>query len=241
MRVRLISKTAPVWGVGEREVVSPDDTPQMTAEQMMIYIARVSSPQNQTNHLTAARLLKYCIDHGHWSVFDMADMTVEVETSRAISAQVVRHWSMDGVEVVGDFRYQEFSQRYAQVVGFETYEARRQADKNRQGSVDDLPDEDKEWFLCAQSAVQSSAGALYDEAVRRGIAKECARFLLPMSAKTRFYMKGTVRSWVHYLRPRCAPDAQAEHREIALDIRQVFAQEFPATCEAALDFKLPES
>ena len=211
-----------------------------TADDLMVYQARVSSPKNQVDTLTAPRLLKYCIEHGHWSVFDMADMTVEVHTSRAISAQVVRHWSFDGLEVVGDFRFQEFSQRYAQVLEFEKYEARAPHPKNRQASQDTLPQDVKEWFNTAQGAVNDAAAELYNEALEKGIAKECARFLLPMSASTTFYMKGTARSWIHYLSQRSTEaGAQKEHVDIADQIRDIFKNTFPITFAGAFGEKTP--
>lgn len=205
-----------------------------TADQLIVYEARVSSPPKQTETLTAPRLLHYCLRKGHWSIFDMADMTVEVSTCRAISAQVVRHWSFDGIEVTPEFRFQEFSQRYAEVASFETWEARRQDVENRQGSIDDLPADVKKWFLDAQAATQDSALVLYQEAISRGIAKECARVLLPMSAATRFYMKGSCRSWIHYLRARrSGSGAQKEHSDVADLILQIFNAEFPVVSEAA--------
>jgi thymidylate synthase (FAD) len=212
MKVKLISVTAPV-------------EQGMTAEQLMVYTARVSSPQNQANLDTAPKLLRYCIKNGHWSVFAMADMTVEIETSRAISAQILRHKSFD---------FQEFSQRYAEVSGFETYEARRQDVKNRQNSLDDLPAGLKQWFLEAQGRVQKESQALYDYALEQGVAKECARFLLPMSASTRLYMKGSVRSWIHYFERRREGSTQREHRDIADAIWEIFRKVFPVVAEAIL-------
>lgn len=226
MKVEFVSKTAPSRRLLALGIKDADD--------LMIYKARVSSPQNQVDTLSAPRLLNYCIKQGHWSVFDMADMTVEVVTSRAISAQVVRHWSFDGVEVVGDFRFQEYSQRYAKVLAFETYEARAPHPKNRQASLDTLSPDVKEWFAKAQGAVNDAAVELYEQALEKGIAKECARFLLPMSAQTTFFMKGTARSWIHYLTQRSsAAGAQKEHVDIADKIRDIFKEEFPVTFEGA--------
>lgn len=197
-------------------VTKPCDS-EINPEQLMGYCARVSSP-NQNDTSTASRLLEYCIKRGHWSVFEMADMTVEIETSRAISAQILRHRS---------FSFQEFSQRYAQTTSFETYPARRQDVKNRQNSIDNLPDIEKAWFLGAQKEMQSLANGYYNEALEKGIAKECARFLLPMSASTKLYMKGSVRSWIHYLQVRSHSSTQQEHREIAEEIRKIFESQFP--------------
>lgn len=231
MKVRLISTTTPAYGLELQGI--------KTADELMVYAARVSSPQNQPNVDTGPRLLRYCIRNGHWSVFDMADMTVEVTTSRAISAQVVRHWSFDGLEVAGDFRFQEFSQRYAEVLQFEWYEARAPHPKNRQLSENTLSEEQKEWFRQHQERMRIICESLYREALERGIAKECARFLLPMSATTTFYMKGSCRSWIHYLKqrsPQCgAQGVQPEHGAIADAIAALFADIFPQTYEAAFD------
>lgn len=229
MSVKLVSLTVPTPELQERGL--------KTAEDLMVYTARVSSPQNQGTPETGERLLRYCICHGHWSVFDMADMTVEVVTSRAISAQVVRHWSFDGLEVAGDFRFQEFSLRYAGMTGFETYEARAPHPKNRQLSVDTLPESTKQQFMEMQEYMQEKGEEMYLHALELGIAKECARFLLPMSATTTFYMKGTVRSWIHYLKqrsPLCgAEGVQPEHAEIADRISAVFAESFPVVYRGA--------
>lgn len=233
MNVRIVSATIPSAAMQEQGIFTPD--------ALMVYAARVSSPQNQPNVDTGPRLLRYCIRNGHWSVFDMADMTVEVTTSRAISAQVVRHWSFDGLEVAGDFRFQEFSQRYAEVLSFETYEARAPHPKNRQLSEDALSEHQKVWFRQQQEYLQTISESLYEEALERGVAKECARFLLPMSATTTFYMKGTCRSWIHYLKqrsPQCgAQGVQPEHGAIADAIATFFADVFPYTYEAAFDVK----
>lgn len=193
------------------------------AEEIMAYCARVSSPQNQDNHETAPKLLAYCIRHAHWSVFEMADMTMEIQTSRAISAQILRHRS---------FSFQEFSQRYATVTEFETYTARRQDLKNRQNSTDDLPAHTRKAFLASQLLVQDLAQREYDRAIASGVAKECARFLLPMSTATRLYMKGSVRSWVHYLQARDAEGVQKEHRGIAQLAKGIFTREFPPVSSA---------
>tara|TARA_B100000029_G_scaffold335957_1_gene328077 strand:+ start:572 stop:1189 length:618 start_codon:yes stop_codon:yes gene_type:complete len=191
------------------------------AENLIAYCARVSS-KNQNNP-NIEKLLKYCYEHGHWSVFETAYITIEIETSRAISAQILRHRS---------FTFQEFSQRYAEVPDFITYKARRQDTKNRQKSIDDMSFEDKHWFDIAQDRVQSLTAALYLDALDKGIAKEQARFLLPMSSKTKLYMTGNVRSWIHYLDQRCKWDTQQEHREIALKIRDIIIKELPTISKA---------
>ena len=206
--------------VGEEEAVKLIAiTPK--AEELIAYCARVSS-SNQFNP-DIAKLLKYCIDHGHWSVFETPYITVEINTSRAISSQILRHRS---------FTFQEFSQRYAAVADFETYPARRQDSKNRQNSIDDMKLEDKTWFLDAQDSSQVFSAALYHDALDRGIAKEQARFLLPMSSKTKLYMTGNVRSWIHYLDLRCHIDTQKEHRDIALAIREILKKELPIISKA---------
>jgi thymidylate synthase (FAD) len=195
----------------------------VTAEDLMVYAARVSSPQNQMNTETGAKLLKYCATHNHWSVFEMADMTVEIETSRAIAQQILRHKS---------FNFQEYSQRYSQVTSFETYEARSQDMKNRQNSVDNMSDIDRLWFKNAQESVHQYSTRLYEDALSKGIAKEQARFLLPSSVTTKLYMKGSVRSWIHFLNVRTYPSTQKEHRDVANAIKNIFCQEFPITSEA---------
>jgi len=207
MEVKLISVTQPV------EDISP--------EGLIAYCARVSSP-NQENP-NYAKLLKYCADHGHWSIFEMADMTVEITTTRAIAAQILRHRS---------FNFQEFSQRYAAAFGYEPTPARRQDEKNRQNSIDDLSNTAKTWFLDAQEEVWKRSKYLYDQAIANGVAKECARMLLPLNTKTRLYMKGSVRSWIHYFQVRCDPATQKEHRDIALAAREIFCEQFPTVATA---------
>lgn len=199
------------------------------AEKTMMYCARVSNPKNQDNENT--KLLNYCIKHGHWSIFEMANMVVEIETSRAISAQILRHRS---------FSFQEFSQRYKEVTAFddtfEIYNARSQDNKNRQNSIDNMSEDDRLWFEAAQLDVQQLAMEKYDEALSRGVAKEQARFLLPSNVKTKLYMNGTVRSWIHYLNLRCGNGTQLEHKQIADAIKDIFVKEFPTIAEA-LDWK----
>jgi thymidylate synthase (FAD) len=196
--------------------VTPD------AEKLMGYCARVSSPSNQDNP-EVAKLLTYCIKNGHWSVFEHAFMTVEIVTSRGIAPQILRHRS---------FTFQEFSQRYAVVSDFIKYEGRRQADKNRQSSVDDLSEDVKAKFDQAQVAVWDYAQSVYTNLLELGVAKECARFVLPSNARTTMYMTGSVRSWIHYLMLRTKPDVQLEHRRIALKIADIFAEQFPITATA---------
>ncbi len=188
----------------------------------MGYVARVSNPAGQDNP-DVSRLLAYCARKGHWSVFEHASMTVEIKTSRGIAPQILRHRS---------FTFQEFSQRYAEVKDFVTYEARRQADTNRQSSVDDLGEESRAWFLQAQQELRDYCVSVYTEARSRGIANECARFLLPATAATTLYMTGLVRNWIHYLQLRTKPDVQLEHRRIAYEVRAIFNTQFPITSAA---------
>ena len=192
------------------------------AEQIIGYCARVSNPANQEN-TDVSKLLSYCIKNKHWSIFEMANMCVEIETSRAISAQILRHRS---------FSFQEFSQRYAESIGIIPPDVRRQDTKNRQNSIDDIPDETAAWWNNATSELFDHSQAIYKEAIQKGIAKECARFVLPMSTKTRLYMNGSIRSWLHYIELRCANGTQKEHQEIALKIRDIVKQNFPVISTA---------
>ena len=186
------------------------------AERLMAYCARVSSP-NQDNP-DYEGLLRYCMKHGHWSVFEQADMTIEITTSRAISAQLIRHKS---------FSWQEHSQRYSSQIEFEYCNARRQDTKNRQNSIDDLSEHDKAWWLAAQARVFNEAYNVYRDALDKGIAKECARMVLPMATQTRLYMKGSIRSWIHYLQVRTNPDTQLEHRQIADAAKVILIEQLP--------------
>lgn len=194
-------------------------------EELMMYCARVSNPKNQKSGNTG--LLNYCMREGHFSIFEMANMVVEIETSRAISAQILRHRS---------FSFQEFSQRYAAVQSCETYQARSQDLKNRQNSIDDMHQQDKDWFLSEQKHLQHLCNEAYKEALDRGIAKEQARFLLPMASSTKLYMNGTIRSWIHYLNLRCGNGTQLEHKEIADAIKTIFCEQLPVVAKA-LDWK----
>ncbi len=196
------------------------------AEKQMGYIARVSNPKNQENPKVAG-LLKYCIKHHHWSVFEQAHMSLEIMTTRGLAAQILRHRS---------FTFQEFSQRYADVnwleAGIPLPDLRRQDDKNRQNSIDDIPEETKENLQKIISLHFNSALDLYNELIREGIAKECARFVLPLATPTKIYMTGSVRSWIHYIDLRSAHGTQKEHMEIAEKCRDIFVKEFPICSEA---------
>lgn len=226
MNVRLISLTQPELLYLETED-GDFQRKQMSAEELIAYTARVSNPANQMNTETAPRLLAYLIKHKHWSPFEMASMTVEIKTSRAIAAQILRHRS---------FSFQEFSQRYAKAsLGVELYPARRQDQKNRQNSIDDMSEEDRAWFQRAQEEVAISSEKLYNMALERGIAKEQARMLLPLNTTTRLYMTGTIRSWIHYLQVRMDPGTQKEHRDIALEIYRILREEFPNVATALVE------
>ena len=195
------------------------------AEQTMAYIARVSNPSNQDNEKYAG-LLKYCIKHNHWSVFEQSSMTLEIETTRAIAAQVLRHRS---------FTFQEFSQRYAASTALgdiDLPELRKQDLKNRQNSTDDLDPKMVEKFEKQMITLFSSSKALYEQMLSQGVAKECARMVLPLCTPTRIYMTGSCRSWIHYINLRSAHGTQKEHMEIAEACREVFTEQFPAVSEA---------
>lgn len=193
--------------------VTPD------AEKLMEYCARVSSP-HQDKDDPNRNLLRYCFEHKHWSVFEMADMTVEIETSVAVGRQILRHRS---------FCFQEFSQRYADAseLGFEEVRFRKQDIKNRQNSTDDL--DEKQLYYCKHMFNESLGLAqdTYERLLRQGVAKECARMILPMCTTTRLYMKSNVRNWIHYLQVRTDPSTQLEHREVALAIMDIFKEQFP--------------
>ena len=194
-----------------------------SAEEIISYAARVSSPCNQENFETAPRLLAYCIREKHYSVFETVSMTLQIRTSRAMAAQIVRHRS---------FTIQEHSMRYAESNRNVVHEARRQDSKNRQNSLDDLGDDDRQWFRQAQTDVWDSSHSLYHEALRRGIAKECARFLLPLSTETTLFMTGSVRSWIHYIELRSGNGTQKEHQDIAEQAKGVFCEHLPNVARA---------
>ena len=196
------------------------------AEATMGYVARVSNPANQENP-NVSGLLKYCIKHGHWSVFEQAHMTLEINTTRGIAAQILRHRS---------FTYQEFSQRYAEVglldTKIEVPELRRQDTKNRQNSTADLPPGIVKDYQAKIAKHFEQAQALYQQLLDVGVAKECARFVLPLAVPTRIYMTGSVRSWIHYIDLRSAHGTQKEHMDIANDCKRVFIEQFPIVSEA---------
>ena len=203
--------------------VSPD------AEKHMAYCARVSNPNNQDNE-NYAGLLRYCIKHQHWSIFEQAFMTLEINTTRGLAAQILRHRS---------FTFQEFSQRYADTNLLDTNiplpELRRQDTKNRQNSIDDIPEEQSKMLLGRIQNYFNEGMDLYNELLREGIAKECARFVLPLATPTRIYMSGSVRSWVHYIDLRSGHGTQKEHMDIANACKSIFTEQFP-TVSAALEW-----
>jgi len=200
--------------------VTPD------AEKTIAYVARVSNPQNQENEKFAG-LLKYCIKHGHWSVFEQAFMTVEINTTRGLAAQILRHRS---------FTYQEFSQRYQDVSHIREDiplpELRSQDEKNRQNSIDDVDPSIVQKFNGKMRRHFDASIDLYKEMLHDGIAKECARFVLPLATPTRLYMTGSVRSWIHYINLRSANGTQKEHMDLVENVRKVFIEQFPVVSQA---------
>ena len=200
--------------------VTPD------AESTMAYVARVSNPNNQENP-NYAKLLGYCIKHNHWSVFEQAFMTLEIETTRGLAAQCLRHRS---------FTYQEFSQRYADssllTEEIPLPDLRRQDTKNRQNSIDDIDPFVRQEFQIKMKKHFEEGMKLYKEMLDASIAKECARFVLPLATPTRIYMTGSVRSWIHYIDLRSANGTQKEHMDIALGAKEIFIEQFPSVAEA---------
>ena len=195
------------------------------AEETIGYIARVSNPKNQSNP-DVSGLLGYCIKHGHWSIFEQAHMTLEIETTRGLAAQIFRHRA---------FTFQEFSQRYANTTflgAIPVPDLRRQDEKNRQNSIDDVPQKQVEFLQKEIQAYFAEGMDLYNELIREGIAKECARFVLPLATPTKLYMTGTLRSWIHYIDLRSGHGTQKEHMEIAEKCRDIFKEEFPIISKA---------
>ena len=196
------------------------------AEKMMAYIARVSNPSNQQNE-NYSGLLKYCIKHNHWSVFEQSSMTLEIETTRGLAAQILRHRS---------FTFQEFSQRYADTKLLDSEipvpDLRSQDTKNRQNSNDDIPQEKKEEYQALIARHFEDSMNLYNALLENGVAKECARFVLPLATPTRLYMTGSCRSWIHYINLRSAHGTQKEHMDVVEKARSIFVEQFPAVSEA---------
>ena len=195
------------------------------AEKTMAYIARVSNPKNQENQ-NFSKLIKYCINNEHWSVFEQAYMTLQIETNRGIAAQILRHRS---------FTFQEFSQRYAdstQLGNIPVPQLRRQDEKNRQNSTSDLPNDISNVFQAKIKSHFEESIKLYEDMIEAGIAKECARFVLPIATSTRIYMTGSCRSWIHYIKLRSGHGTQKEHMNIANACKTIFCKEFPIVAEA---------
>lgn len=199
---------------------------QLSPEELIAYVARVSNPTNQMNTETMDKLLRFLIRKKHWSPFEMVDMTVDIRTSRGIAQQILRHRS---------FSFQEFSQRYAEVTEFEPIELRYQADKNRQSSTDALSVDDEGYFKNRIADLLLESETLYKEMLSLKVAKECARFILPITTATRIFMKGSVRSWIHYLQQRTSKDTQLEHRMVADQINYFFGLYFPNIRKALSD------
>ena len=194
------------------------------AEELIAYMARVSNPANQNNTETSAKLIKYLVDHHHWSPFEMVNMCVEINTTRSIAAQILRHRS---------FSFQEFSQRYAEVTDKPVVpKLRRQDTKNRQNSIDD-PDPTVVKRLNRRiEFLYENASSLYNDLIDAGVAKECAREVLPLATPTRLYMNGTIRSWIHYCQLRCSNGTQLEHRMIANGAYKLLQEHLPSVCTA---------
>jgi thymidylate synthase (FAD) len=193
------------------------------AEGVIVYAARVSNPSNQLNMATGEKLLRYCIKHGHWSVFETASMTVEIVTSRAIAAQITRHRS---------FTFQEFSQRYSCIQAMEQIELRKQAASNRQSSSEEIDDYKLKFVV---KELMGDVFNIYERLIEEGVARECARMILPLCTQTTLYMTGSVRSWIHYFQQRLSEHTQKEHREIAESIFKIFDNQFPTTTKALND------
>ena len=209
MEVQLISITQPVV-----------EGQPMHAEDLIAYCARVSNPKNQNNLETAPKLLRFLIKHKHWSPFELANMCVEIKTSRAIAAQILRHRS---------FSFQEFSQRYSEATEMEPLELRSPAEKNRQSSSEVMDDE---YINKMANMFMDGSKQLYDQLISAGVAKECARMILPLGTQTTMYMNGSIRSWIHYIDLRTEENTQKEHRDVANAIKDIFIEQFPSVSEA---------
>jgi thymidylate synthase (FAD) len=232
MSVKLVSITSTEISDGTEKIT-------MTPEEFVVYIARVSNPSNQMNTETAPKLINYLVKHKHWSPFEFVDMTVEIVTRRSIAAQILRHKS---------FSFQEFSQRYSSVTNVQEIEIRKQAEKNRQSSAESfnptlseskITNYKKSGQIKASEAIGDFLEAsmrLYSELIDAGVAREVARDILPLATETTMYMKGSLRSWIHYLELRTGDDTQKEHRDIANQIKHIFIENFPNIGEA-LNFK----
>jgi thymidylate synthase (FAD) len=196
------------------------------AEGLIVEMARVSNPDNAKNSETAPKLLRYLIKHKHWSPFEMAGMCLKIETERDIAAQIIRHKS---------FSYQEYSLRYAKTSPAEIINVRRQDIQNRQNSIDDFSDDVKEWAAAKTAVVIANSYLVYEELLELGVAKECARRVLPLCTPTTLYMHGNLRSWIHYIDLRTEKGTQLEHRDIANKCKEIFTKEFPTIAHAAFE------
>lgn len=217
MQTKLIAKTFPIIEIEEED----SSYSALKPEEFVVYIARVSNPSNQLNVETGAKLIRYLINHKHWSPFEHVSCTFEIKTTRAIAAQILRHRS---------FTFQEFSQRYAQATDIEPIEWRKQGKTNRQ--VGDEPFTLPEHLQFTIDNLQRLVKSTYKTLIDAGIAKECARMILPLSTQTTIYMTGSLRSWIHYLELRCSEHTQKEHRDIALNIKKDLEKIFPETFKA---------
>lgn len=215
MNVELKSVTQPTLELQEKGI--------KTAEDFIVYCARVSNPSNQFNTETSERLINYCIEHQHWSIFEQAFCTFEVVTSRAIAAQILRHRS---------FTFQEFSQRYSTATQLEDLHFRLQGKTNRQVGDEDYPLSQNLDVAVQVREAQQKCLKVYQKLIDSGIAKECARMVLPLNTQTTLYMSGSVRSFIHYIDLRSKEDTQKEHREIALWVKSIFAKTFPTIAKA---------
>lgn len=217
MQVKLISVTK-----------SLIDEKDLSPEELIVYVARVSNPSNQLNSETSDKLISFLVKNKHWSPFEMVDMTVEIVTSRGIAQQILRHRS---------FSFQEFSQRYAEVTDMEPVQLRKSGATNRQSSLEEFnPNIGNNYFqIDANQLIKNhleNCENLYKSLLEVGVAKECARFVLPITTQTKIYMKGSIRSWIHYLQIRCDEHTQLEHRQIAMDILDIFKHSFPNISKA---------
>lgn len=193
--------------------VTPD------AEKLILFCARVSSDQANDD----PGLIRYLVKHGHWSPFELSHMVLEIKTSRAIAAQLLRHRS---------FSFQEFSQRYSEATSSILNSGREQSESNRQSSLNNLDSETQDWWQRAQKVVWGLSKDTYDQALQAGVSRECARMVLPLSTETTLYMCGSVRSWIHYIQLRTEPGTQLEHRDLASEAKFIFCEQFPITAEA---------
>jgi thymidylate synthase (FAD) len=215
MKVELKSVTVPVQELQDKGI--------KTAEDFIVYCARVSNPSNQFNSETGERLINYCIKHQHWSIFEQAFCTFEIVTSRAIAAQILRHRS---------FTFQEFSQRYSTATQLEDLYFRKQGKTNRQVGDDEYPMSQNLDVAVQVNEVQQKCLKVYEKLIENGIARECARMILPLNTQTTLYMSGSVRSFIHYIELRSKQDTQREHRDIALWMKDVFKNTFPTIAKA---------